>query len=1375
MSNRLGFSGSRLLRERLLRRVSLLITFNLLLTTVAPCFQGIHSNAVSQKIYAPIISFPTPYTDTAGTADVGAYPFVDPVGRGGAYDSDGVDAINTANSIEAGVMSIIIHPPLVSYAPIVPPDDSGLDLRINPNFPGTQTPVNRGWVPIGTSSGSSATSGTGSDDPNGPAVAAPGATAPRAGTGYAWEASRPGGGSSAAPGYVNTQTGNRTTVVPLFSNHVRGGMNLGLTLYHNSQDNLDIGWGMNWRSNYDYRAIYVPGQSATTNSYVVTYPSGTRITFKQVANFDPLMPLYLPPRGIYDRLSVDSFGNAMLNTKDGTTFTFSASNGYLNSCRDRAGNTLTFNHVNPGGNLSSVVGPNGESITFSSAYAAPLTPGSIRHYTSVTAPRGQVYSFSMLPQSYQSFTVLRKVSYPAVAGKINLPTETFYYNQGAAITTEIDKNGASYGFSYDGTNRLTAFSYPIPYGVTLSGTTIYLGYTYTYNASSTVLTDPFGATSIDNYSGGLLISTVDKGGYATNLGYDNNNNVNLIKNARGYTTYLSYDNYGNCTSTRDPQQVIAGVSTQYTYNLYNDLLTVKDSRGAVTTINHDPTNGAVLSVTDALGNTQVTNTYNSDGTLATTSSQGVTTNVTYNIYGQVDTITRPGQSYQFTYGPLDKPSTVTDIQGRVTHLNYDESDRVNGITRADNATSLVTRDFMGNVLSTTDWLGHITSFTYDTIGRLVSKVNARGDTETYSYRGLSMVQSITDGKGQLRTYTYTPREEVATLKLSDGSGEAYQYDANGNQVAHQNGLAQTTRYTYSNQDLLTGINYPDGTSVSFGYDNDGRRTSMLDASGSTNWAYDNADRLITLTQPQGLINYSYDQWGRRTKIDQGGGNTITYNYTADQLTSLVKAPENETTTWSYDSYNRLASQTYASGAVVSYGYDVLDRVNSIVHQKSNGTTLTNEAYTYDAGGNLSNKTVDGVTTTYGYDAIDQITSEVKPGYSCSYTYDGNGNRLSKTLNGLTDTYTYGQADKLLSRTGPNGTYTYTVDWAGRTTQVANGSNVTSLAYDCEDRVTSLNANGYTSNYTYNGLSARVAKSAPSTGYQTYKRDGTSVTSPVLNDGTASMVPGISERRNGATKFLHPDYLGSTKQITDATQAVTDTMSYDAFGMVQSRTGTTSTQSGFAAAWRYQEDSDSGLKLVGHRYYDAATGRFLTRDPIGAGKNWYAYCSNNPLKQVDPTGLDVRDLTPKERDYVVKMITWLWDHDQRDKAVQLQQLLRRGRIKVQTGKDQYDFWGKKVDAFTFGDLVRLSEDTLYGQDFFYNMSTFVHEMVHVDQNQYGWLSVAAIHSPAIIFEEKAAYRAEKQFALRMLRRKDLSKSERECFEQLLQIAKDNLGE
>jgi RHS repeat-associated protein len=60
--------------------------------------------------------------------------------------------------------------------------------------------------------------------------------------------------------------------------------------------------------------------------------------------------------------------------------------------------------------------------------------------------------------------------------------------------------------------------------------------------------------------------------------------------------------------------------------------------------------------------------------------------------------------------------------------------------------------------------------------------------------------------------------------------------------------------------------------------------------------------------------------------------------------------------------------------------------------------------------------------------------------------------------------------------------------------------------------------------------------------------------------------------------------------------------------------------GFASQHGYQTDTDTGLMRLGHRYYDASTGRFISRDPIQDGYNWYAYCDNDPVNAVDPVGL-----------------------------------------------------------------------------------------------------------------------------------------------------------
>jgi RHS repeat-associated protein len=86
--------------------------------------------------------------------------------------------------------------------------------------------------------------------------------------------------------------------------------------------------------------------------------------------------------------------------------------------------------------------------------------------------------------------------------------------------------------------------------------------------------------------------------------------------------------------------------------------------------------------------------------------------------------------------------------------------------------------------------------------------------------------------------------------------------------------------------------------------------------------------------------------------------------------------------------------------------------------------------------------------------------------------------------------------------------------------------------------------------------------------------------------------------------------------------VTDTYRYDAFGAIRSHTG------GSPNEWLLtgEQLDPTGLYYLRARYYDPATGRFLTQDPLGSLQP-YAYAANNPLRWVDPWGLHDLEATP----------------------------------------------------------------------------------------------------------------------------------------------------
>ena len=242
-----------------------------------------------------------------------------------------------------------------------------------------------------------------------------------------------------------------------------------------------------------------------------------------------------------------------------------------------------------------------------------------------------------------------------------------------------------------------------------------------------------------------------------------------------------------------------------------------------------------------------------------------------------------------------------------------------------------------------------------------------------------------------------------------------------------------------------------------------------------------------------------------------------------------------------------------------------------------------------------------------------------------YTYDHNGNRLTETVNGvLAQSFTYNGHDVLASGIGETEGY----DLNGNLTAQTISGQTTRFTWDDEDRLTGQSfPDGHTDAYAYNGLGMRLTKSDP-TGSYSYFTDGAAPASDVLSDGHSSFTPGISEMDPSGDRFYLPDAQGNSRGLLDASQTATDGYNWDAFGSSVSRFGSNP----MAFAWNggsgYQSDGDSGLKLLGHRYYDSRTGRFISQDPAGSGNNWYAYVGNDPVNGSDPLGLSP-DPNPEE--------------------------------------------------------------------------------------------------------------------------------------------------
>ena len=142
----------------------------------------------------------------------------------------------------------------------------------------------------------------------------------------------------------------------------------------------------------------------------------------------------------------------------------------------------------------------------------------------------------------------------------------------------------------------------------------------------------------------------------------------------------------------------------------------------------------------------------------------------------------------------------------------------------------------------------------------------------------------------------------------------------------------------------------------------------------------------------------------------------------------------------------------------------------------------------------------------------------------------------------------------------------------------------------------------------------------------------------IEDGSTYYIYGpgglpLEQISGSTTLWYHHDQDGTTRAITNSSGNVKATYQTDPYGNVTACTGATVTVGGsnictgtitvanpFIFQGQYR-DNKSGLYYLRARYYDPATGQFLTVDSkVATTLSAYEYVGGNPLNEGDPSGL-----------------------------------------------------------------------------------------------------------------------------------------------------------
>ena len=484
-------------------------------------------------------------------------------------------------------------------------------------------------------------------------------------------------------------------------------------------------------------------------------------------------------------------------------------------------------------------------------------------------------------------------------------------------------------------------------------------------------------------------------------------------------------------------------------------------------------------------------------------------------------------------------------------------------------------------------------YRYDSYRSIPDEVKYKADLEpglvdmrldTVRIRGLKTYESLRVINGSNKTEGFINRafyydtygrllQTVERNHLGGVSYFTYAYDFTGNIVYRRERVQLKTGMT---EDVLT---------VRYTYDHAGRllteTTTCNDSKAVTTvYEYNEMGQLIHKNTNGIQESFAYNLQGWLT--EQHGpyyGATLKYydssqpSYTGN-ITEWNFGPH--TYRFTYDDYSRMTDAVYSGESPDKYSekgitYDLNGNILTL-KRYSDGVVSEDLRYTYTA-----DKLTKVNDATYTYDACGNLTKDGRNGLDIEYNIINLPARIKESDSGRFTEYCYVSDGTKFSALESNGTGLYYIG---------------SLVYQALD------------SDTFKFESAGFSKGRFRRSTSAYFRD--------------QYVP----------EYYITDHLGSRRAMIDHTGELMVLKEYYPFGKTWDRPHAQVTSDPYGYNGKEEQSvGDAGLLDYGARFYDPGIGRWLTQDPL-AEKYYsispYVYCVNNPVRHIDPNGMEVSD-------------------------------------------------------------------------------------------------------------------------------------------------------
>jgi RHS repeat-associated protein len=659
--------------------------------------------------------------------------------------------------------------------------------------------------------------------------------------------------------------------------------------------------------------------------------------------------------------------------------------------------------------------------------------------------------------------------------------------------------------------------------------------------------------------------------------------------------------------------------------------TVTQKRTVSLTDSDDPLSLTALSDTVSVNGNTSTLSYNAQTkTWTATSAENRTSSVQINGQGR-PLLSALGdiEPVAYEYDERGMLSAVSQGQGeaqrKTAYRYYDHTDATSGALK-------------GYLESSTDALGRSEHFAYDAAGRILSQILSDNRVIQYQYDANGNLTGIRPPERGDHLFNHNAVDLVERYTPPDAPGIAQTY----------------TQYLYNKDKQPTRIQRPDGQTIDFIYQpQSGKLDALHTPDGDIHYQYLPASgQLDSITSPDGgSLSYRYDGGLVTGQSWDGSINgQVDFGYNSDFRVKSISLNQADSVAYSYDkdglltqagelSLSRKAQNGLLSGTVlgavsdsVSYnGFGETSDYQATV----NGISLLRWVYQRDKLGRISQKTESrgGISHSldYRYDDSGRLEQVTDNGATvASYGYDANGNRTQ--LNGQT-VAVYDSQDRLIDFNGKHYAYTDNGELQSKT----ENEQTTSYGYDVFGNLRHVDLpDGTRIDYVIDGQNRRIGKKVNGQLVQAWlyqsqlnpiaELDGNGQVVTRFVYGDKGNVPSYLVKTDPVTQAkttyrLVSDHLGSPRFVVDtATGSVVQELDYDAWGHLIRDSNPGFQPFGFAGGLY---DPHTKLVRFGARDYDAETGRWTAKDPIGfaGGLNTYAYVTNSPLNLIDPLGLD----------------------------------------------------------------------------------------------------------------------------------------------------------